>query len=71
MYSLTHIHVFFLRLMSCCIQSVFTGLFLAMLVFIADLYFLVKSPSIVDPNEQKQKAGQVSERSTELKAKQQ
>ena len=37
-----------LSLYCCYIQCVFSGLFVGVLVFIADLYFLVKVPAVVD-----------------------
>lgn len=49
-------------------QCVFVGLFIAILVFIADLYFLVKSPTLLDSS--KEKASKDSRNMT-LKVKQQ
>jgi hypothetical protein len=45
---------------------VFTGLFIAILVFIADLYFLVKTPSVLD-----KKQNTRASKTVKLKAKQQ
>lgn len=56
------LHVYLLPVCQC----VFTGLFMAILVFIADLYFLVKSPRVMD----KMQTTGASKR-LKLKAKQQ
>lgn len=43
-----NIHISFVKITISHFQAVFCGLGLALLVFLADLYFLVKTPSLVE-----------------------